>query len=204
MGYGTQLGGEALKGSDFAARTTQPYLGPMKLLSGGPSEVGREVKYPVIQFTFELLGDDAKGLQHEHVIFEPQDSNDDERVDKMRTRVAYILKYFCGEEMALAAVNAATSFQGLATNVKKALERTEASWKTKTVTGKILGSVYNGKARLDFPGYLGFIADESSGSPLQWSRREIADNAAYKAALETPATEASEVEGSPTAEANTF
>lgn len=203
MGYGNQLGNEALKGSEFAPSLTQPYLGPAKLTSGGFAEVGKEVKYPVIQFAFECLGADVKGIQYEETIFEP-DADNDERIDKMRSRVAYILQYFCGEEMALAAVNAATSFENLGVNVGKALERSEAVWKEKVVQIKVLGSVYNGKARLGFPGYKGFIADGESSAPLAWSRRELNDNAEYKAAIETPATEAEEVEGSPVAEPNLF
>lgn len=203
MGYGKQLDSAALKGSEFAPRLTKPYLGPAKLLSGGSDTVGKDSQYKVIKFTFLVLDPDLKGVQHEHAIFEP-DSSDEEKVDKMRARVAHILKYFVGEEMALSAVNAATSFDNLGTNVTKALERTEAQWKDKEVSIKVLGSVYNGKARLDFPAYLGFIADEESAAALAWGRRELSDNAQYLAALETPATSSTEVEGSPVAAANTF
>lgn len=203
MSYGTKLGNESLKGSEFAPSLTQPYLGPAKLVSGGPAQIGKDTKYDVIRFIFTALGDGAKGLQYEEVIFEP-DSGDDERIDKMRSRVAYILQYFTGEEMALAAVNAADSFEALAANVQKALERAKDVWPEKIVTIKVLGSVYNSKPRLGFPGYKGFIADEESATPLAWSRRELTDNAAYKAAIEAPATAEEEVEGSPVSDANTF
>jgi len=202
MGYGKQLAAEDLQGNDFAPRLTKPYLGPAKLLSGGLDTVGKEGEWTVIKFIFQLLDPEFKGVQHESAIFEPQD--EDDRVEKMQRRVAYILKYFVGEEMALNAVNAATSFENLAANVSEALRRAEDSWKTKEVQVKVLGSVYNGKARLDFPAYLGFIGDENSAAALSWGRREISDNAAYLASLETPATTASEMGGSPTSAPNTF
>lgn len=202
-GYGTQLGIDALKGSDFAPTLTKPYLGPAKLLSGGFNEVGREIKYPVIQFTFECLADDVKGVRYEETIFEP-DAGEDEKIEKMMSRVGYILQYFAGEETTLAAVNAAQSFENLGVNVGKALERTEDIWKDKVVKIKVLGSVYNSKARLGFPGYKGFIADSESAVPLVWSRRELSDIAEYLASLQAPPTESEEVEGSPVADANTF
>lgn len=195
MGYGSEINKDSLQGGDFAPRITDPYLGPAKLVTYKSQEIKKEStgeEWNILNFEFLLLDDDVKGLVHQTALYEP-DPTDDDKIDKSNARIGYILKYFVGEDNAINCVNAATSWANLCINVGKVLEHTRSEWENKIVTIKVLGSVYQGKNRLDFPGYKGFITDENSEKQLTWGIKELKSNQDYLAAINTPASTSEEV-----------
>ena len=201
MAYGQTLKVEDLN-PDRLPQLTLPYLGRAKLVGVEAETITKKVtdeSWDVLQFTFELLDGDAKGLTFQQAFFPVRD--DAERAEEKKANqvnvIGYILKYFCGPESAVAAMNAAETFEQVIANAVLAASNKADKWKDKIVTIKVLGSVYKGKTQLSFPGYIGFISDGESDAPVTLSKKEMANNFEYVAFLSQPTTSSDDLKGGP-------
>lgn len=198
---------EDLKGNDFAPQLTVPYCGPAHFREedfGAVTITNKDEtdSWDVLKFPFVLTHPDFKGVEFEHTEFEPKAFDDQDLAevqDKCMSRVAYILSFAAGEEIALRAVNAADSWEKLRENVQKVIDGSREMWEGKELKIKVLGSInpYNSKPRLGFPGYKGYISDEESDKVVSLSRKEIEGNQEFLKAQNSASSDTDEVENTP-------
>jgi len=189
--FNFNLGSSDLESTQLAPFLNQPYLGGLKLVEVNVEDVeGRDggATYEIVDFVFEMQDAPVAGFQHRHRIFnfkafDQSDLTPEEQAAKWASRLAYLMKYFIGEENSIKVINASSSWSELRTNIDKAFTQLKDSWADKVVQGKIVGYINgNGKAILDFPRYIGFMADAESKTPLSFGKKEREANQAYAAA----------------------
>lgn len=169
---------------------TVPYLGPAKLSNVEVKEVGSVPN--CLQFTFTLSGDDmegnsVKGINHQHVEWAPNDNDDAETKQKKVDRIAYIAGRIVPEEKVLGIQ--ATTWVDYCKAVINLLE--DHAYSSRNLVIKVLGNVWQGKARVKFPGYNSFVTTED-GKPLTWSANELKQNQEYLSALGAKPTAATD------------
>lgn len=123
----------------------------------------------IITFLFE----GAEG-PFQHTEWEVLDTDTDaqKKADNMEERIGHILSKYVSKE--ILATNASTSWTSYTAWIMQTLG---VSYKGVKVDFKIIGNVFKGKAKSDFPGYKGFIV--KSGEPLSFSASEKASNDAW-------------------------
>jgi hypothetical protein len=185
---------EAIQETGFAPQLKVPYVGEAKLTKvsrerlGANEQEGKE-GFDTIVYSFALAGNNEveKNTEYREVIFAPNADATEEQIESLITRTTYINKYWLGEEMAIriSMVSGNTLLEvwdEFANNIVKAFSLTK--YTSNIVRIKVLGSVYNGKARLRMPGYkTGFISDDKSDHPLtSFSAKEDKSNREFLAA----------------------
>jgi len=189
---------EGIQSETRYPRLDTPYCGPLYLESVTQDVVNDKV---VLNFNWRLTDDDQwedvstekvytkTEWQPEEEDFVASDPSKSSKAQNLINRVAYMLSYYVGEEdaVALAQMQGTTvedAWQNLVDNVVEAMDSVDHS---RTIRGKILGSVYKGKERLNMPNYIGFLSDENSDQPVTFGKRDKKQNREYLAALnDTP------------------
>src|SRR5690625_77850 len=159
---------------------TTPYLGPAQLKEVALAEVNNTPD--CLQWTFELKGEDDKGndvsgIEHQHVEWAVNEQDDQESIQKKIDRIAYMTSTIVPEEK-IQAIEA-PNWKAYCHAIIELLQ--SHGYTQRQLEIKVLGNVYNGKARVRFPGYNSFIKGEG-GKPLTLSPREREENAKYYAA----------------------
>jgi hypothetical protein len=161
---------------------TEAYIGPMKVVDFSTEDITKQdgsASFEAIRIKFELLEGDQKGRTYEHTEFKP---NTPEKAVNLFKRLCHITNQFYPgedrEEVSQKVVKrlAAESFADLKANFLKTFRALkEAGHLNKVVKGKLVPNVFEGKTTLPgFPKYVGFLADERSGTVLTFSKSETA------------------------------
>ena len=175
------------------ARVEYPYLGDANLVKFGRIQEEKRDgsgSYDAYDFDFKLAGDietggrTPAGYHYIHREFSPREDDDVDKVKNLVTRFGYIMSYFVGEEIALAATQISGDsyeevWDKLCKNADKALGSRDVS--KKTVRIKIVGRAPQGQysEQLGAPRYMGFLSDDSSESPVAFSKSEQQNNTDY-------------------------
>lgn len=171
---------EGIEGSGFNFLTT-PYLGSAKFKSLTKEEINNTDDCAVFKFEClesDIQGNNVKGLEHQHVEWNPAD--DEDKLQKKVDRLGYIISHLIGttleEGKSIVSSVSAPNWSAYVTemiklvNEHKSVDRTDLSI-------KIMGNTYS-KPKVNFPGYPAFMANKDS-APLTWSQSEIKENNAY-------------------------
>lgn len=168
---------EGIQESQYANYLNMPYIGPAVVSNYELTEIAGQDN--VFSVEFELQGSDIKdqnveGFIHSRLEFEPEG---DEKLQKAVDRIAYFAKKFAAEEDVMAIKG-----QNWRDYCSKMIQLLNAhNVKGAEATIKVIGNVYNGKARVQSPKYPGWISTD--GKPLVFSKKEMEANAEYLAAL---------------------
>lgn len=179
----------------------RPYLGlakcskvafTEKVWNGGKDDERKDMN---LVFSFTLAGDEdkggsvQKGVVHTHYenqpSTDPQYAWDAKKIKATATRIFYLLTKIFGEKKAEAifkGVDEMDDLQKIWTHIGTRTNKVASGTKFESMPMlkiKVPGSVYNGRGRVKFTGYPGFIkgADEA----LDWDKRDLENNAAYNA-----------------------
>lgn len=167
-----------------------PYCGPAKIRDVSIEEINNTPNCFKVTFG-DLNGTDVKGndikpgTTHEHVEWKPDADTDDKKIQSRVDRIAYIAGKVAPKERVESI--SADSWDGYIAAVKELME--QAGYSSKQLYIKVLGNVYNGNARVRFPGYRDFLSEEAD---LGFSAREQAENEKYLEAIAAPASGANE------------
>lgn len=169
-----------------------PYCGPAKIKDISIEEINDTQNCWKVVFG-DLTGEDVKGntpkpgTTHEHVEWSPNESESDEKIQNKVDRVAYIAGKVAPKERveSIQAENWADYIKA----VNQLME--QAAYSSKQLYIKAVGNVYNGKARVKFPGYRDFLSVDPD---LGFSAKEQASNDEYLEAMASPASPANEQE----------
>lgn len=125
-----------------------------------------------------FLFDGPQGA-HQHTEFEVSDTDPkaDSKKANLSKRVSHIMTKFIPKTAIESVMH--ENFEGYAAWVAATLNPSVTA--NKKVEIKIIGSVYNGEARSNFPGYVPFVANpaQSEYKPLSFSANEIKSNDEY-------------------------
>lgn len=184
-----QISATDLEDSGLPPILNEPVIAGLKMTSVEADSTGKkdEEGYEVISFNFVLVDGPRKGNIFRHRVFDfkPFDDSDDPQNDlrNWKSRLGYILRYFIGTENAEKIVNGSKNWAEMRANVVQAFEVIDG-WKDRVVQGKIWGKVNRrNQAILEFPPYLGFLADDESTHKLEFNLKQKKSNAAYLALL---------------------
>jgi hypothetical protein len=125
-----------------------------------------------------------------------------DKVNNLIKRVGYILKYVVGAEMAAKIIQFEANtypeaWNQLTTRVKAGIAKASEDRPVlpATVEIKVLGEVYEGNARVQFPKYLGFMGNEASGDSVSFTKKEkarVAEWVAFQRAQSAVTAESSD------------
>ena len=170
-----------------------PYLGPAKLKDVSLEEINNTPN--TIKFVFgDLEGTDYRGnnvsssTTLEHVEWGVDSSTSDEDIQKKVDRIAYIAGRFAPKDRVQSIE--ATDWVGYCEAIIQLLN--QHNYQQKQVYIKAVGNVWQGNARVKFPGYRDFIAEEEG--ELSWSSSERQQNEEYYEALNSSPSPAGEDE----------
>jgi hypothetical protein len=200
MKFDVQATNEGIQTEARYPRLDTPYCGPLFLESVQRDILGNG--YLVLQFNWRLTDDsqweeDVPQKVYSKTEWEPReedfipsDPTKSSKAQNLMNRIAYMLSYYVGEEDALelCQMQGSTISEAWENLVDRVVSHMQTVDHSRTIKGKILGSVYKGKERLDMPNYIGFLSDENSEVPVTFSRRDKKQNAEYLTSLQdTPA-----------------
>lgn len=112
----------------------------------------------------------------QHIEYQPNDKSTDKSIENLKKRVKHIMLRFMSEEQTHMTANNWDEYTAAIISKMNAAGYTE-----KDVWIKVIGNVYQGKANLQFPKYLGFISESDN---MQLSKAEVAGNAEWARTLE--------------------
>ena len=177
---------EGIKDTGFNILTV-PYLGPAKFNKAEVAKIGSVDDCFVV--SFDLLGtdirdNDVSSLNHQHVEWAPNDQNDEDSIQAKVDRIAYIASTVVPDEKVVSVQ--ATDWVDYCKAIIELMETYD--YKSKEVEIKVIGNVYKGKTKVNFPGYRNFITTPDS-KPLTFSASEQKKNEEYmKAVGSTPSS----------------
>jgi len=163
-----------------------PYLGPAKLSNVSLEKVGDVdncIKFKFILEGEDIEGNNANGVEHEHVEWAPNDADPEDSTQKKVDRIAYIASRIVPEEKVEAVQ--ATNWVDYCKAIIQLME--QHGYQTKDLVIKVLGNVWKDKVRVKFPGYNSFITTPD-GKPLTLSPNEKKQNAEYLQAVASKPT----------------
>jgi len=170
-----------------------PYLGPAKAQKVELTEVNGTPD--CFQITFgNLEGNDYKGnsvsssTTFQHLEWAPSEGDADEDTQKKVDRIAYIAGRYAPKDR-VEAVEATGWVEWCEAIIQLMRQH---SFTDKQVYIKAMGSVWQGKPRVKFPGYRDFLSTEPND--LSWSASERESNEEYFDALGSAPSPASEEE----------
>jgi hypothetical protein len=188
--------------SMFATSSEQNYDG-LSIASLPPSKY-EKVKLSEVKFGQADKQDGAKGKwiltflfktptgdMHQHTEWEiqPQDKDAEKKSGNMLKRVGHIMSKFISKDQL---AQQSPTFVDYGNWVISKFANTPG-YKEQEVDILVVGNVYNGVAKSQFPGYPPFIAIH--GNPLQFDNNGVADNKAYYTFMEKKTGSAPDADG---------
>lgn len=123
---------------------------------------------------FTLKDSEGNEYQFSHMEFAPREDEDETKIQNKANRLLHLVKEITGRNMKFNDEEWTDAIE----KVKKALDQ-YCGKNSPELCVKILGNVYNGKARLQIPGYLPFIKRKEESDRLFISKNEKKKNEEY-------------------------
>lgn len=165
----------------------KPYCGPAEVTNIELKEIAGSDNNFVV--TFSLLGEDSEGKQVTGSIYNrtewaPTADTADDKVQNAIGRIAYFAAKFVPEEEVLAVEG--QNWRDYCSKIMQLLQKHEVTGKGANI--KVIGNVYNGKARVGSPKYAGWIYTD--GTMPSFSNKELEANREYIEAKNAAPSEA--------------
>lgn len=166
----------------------KPYCGPAEVTNIELKEIAGSDNNFVV--TFSLLGEDIEGRPVTGSIYNrtewaPDANTAEDKVQNAVGRIAYFAAKFVPEEEVLAIEG--QNWRDYCSKIMQLLTKYEVVGKGANI--KVIGNVYNGKARVASPKYPGWIYTD--GTMPSFSNKEIDANREYMQAINSAPSEAS-------------
>lgn len=174
---------EGLQESQYSSYLNTPFIGKASVKEFGLKEIAGQDN--VFYIDFEVLGNDwlgqnVSGFVHSRIEFPPAD---DEKLQKAVDRIGYFAQKFAPKEEVMAVKGA--NWRDYCSKMIQLLRSHSVEGADANI--KVIGNVYNGKARVQSPKYPGWISTD--GSPLVFSNKEIEANKEFLAAQKAAPSE---------------